>query len=93
MLCTNVGFPGDTNGKEHTCQCRRQKRHRLHPWGRKRRAWQPTPAFLPRESHGQRNLAGYSPRGHKKPDMTEVTWHAGTRAYRSLLNKTSQVLF
>ena len=24
------------------------------PW---RRAWQPTPVFLPRESHGQRSLA------------------------------------
>ena len=28
------------------------------PW---RRAWQPTPVFLPRESHGQRRLAGYGP--------------------------------
>ena len=27
------------------------------PW---RRKWQPTPAFLPRESHGQRSLVGYS---------------------------------
>ena len=27
------------------------------PW---RRAWQPTPAFLPRKSHGQRSLVGYS---------------------------------
>ena len=27
------------------------------PW---RRAWQPTPLVLPRESHGQRSLAGYS---------------------------------
>ena len=26
-----------------------------------RRAQQPTPVFLPGESHGQRNLAGYSP--------------------------------
>ena len=26
------------------------------PW---RRAWQPTPVFLPGESHGQRSLAGY----------------------------------
>ena len=30
------------------------------PW---RRAWQPTPVFLPGESHGQRSLAGYSPWG------------------------------
>ena len=28
------------------------------PW---RRKWQPTPVFLPEESHGQRSLAGYSP--------------------------------
>ena len=28
------------------------------PW---RRKWQPTPVFLPGESHGQRKLAGYSP--------------------------------
>ena len=28
------------------------------PW---RREWQPTSVFLPRESHGQRSLVGYSP--------------------------------
>ena len=28
------------------------------PW---RRKWQPTPVFLLGKSHGQRNLAGYSP--------------------------------
>ena len=32
------------------------------PW---RRAWQPTPAFLPGEPHGQRSLVGSSPRGHR----------------------------
>ena len=34
------------------------------PWVGKiswRRAWQPTPVFLPGESHGQWSLAGYSP--------------------------------
>ena len=36
-------------------------------------AGQPTPVFLPRESHRQRSLAGYSPRGHKELDKTEVT--------------------
>ena len=40
------------------------------PWRRKR---QPTPVFLPGESHGQRSLAGYSPQGHKELDMTEMT--------------------
>ena len=29
-----------------------------HTW---RRKWQPTPVFLPGESHGQRSLTGYSP--------------------------------
>ena len=36
------------------------------PWVGKiprRRAWQPTPVFLPAESHGQRSLVGYGPYG------------------------------
>ena len=36
-----------------------------------RRKWQPTPVFLPGESHGWRSLVGYSPRGRKESDMTE----------------------
>ena len=54
-------------------QCRRPG---FDPWVGKipwRREWQPTPVFLPGESHGQRNLAGYSPWGHKESGMTEVT--------------------
>ena len=35
------------------------------------RKWQPTPVFLPGESHGPRSLVGYSPRGHKELDTTE----------------------
>ena len=27
--------------------------------------WQPTPVFLPGESHGQRNLVSYSPWDHR----------------------------
>ena len=41
-----------------------------------RRAWQPTPVFLPGESHGQRNLAGYSSWGPKESDTTEATQQA-----------------
>jgi len=47
---------------------------RFNPWVGKipcRRKWQPTPVFLPGESHGQRSLADYSPWGHKELDMTE----------------------
>ena len=32
---------------------------------------QPTPVFLPGESHGQRSLVGYSPWGRKEADTTE----------------------
>ena len=37
-----------------------------------KRAWQPTPVFLPGESFGQGRLLGYSPWGHKESDSTEV---------------------
>ena len=50
------------------------KRQGFDPWVGKipqKRAWQPTPVFLPRESLGERNLAGYSPWGRKESDMTE----------------------
>ena len=40
------------------------------PW---RRARQPTPIFLPGESHEQRSLVGYSAWGHKELDMTKAT--------------------
>ena len=36
-----------------------------------RRAWQPTPVFLPAQSHGQRSLADHSPWGRNESDMTE----------------------
>ena len=35
----------------------------------------PTPLCLPGESHGQRNLVGCSPWGHKESDTTKVTYH------------------
>ena len=69
------------SGKESACQCRRYRRHVFDPWVRKipwRRAWQPTPIFLPGESHGQRSLVSYSPLGRKESNMTEATQHAHT---------------
>ena len=79
-----LGFlGGGTWGKEPACQCRRHKKCRFDPCVGKipwRRAWQPTPVFLPRESHGQR-LVGYSAWGHKESDMTEARtlWHGRDR--------------
>ena len=57
-------FPGGASGIESACQCRRFKRCRFYPWVGKipwRMAWQPTPVFLPGESHRQRSLLCYSP--------------------------------
>ena len=67
------GFPGGSDGKETTCNVGDLwsiPGVGRFPW---RRAWQPTPAFLPGKSHAQRSLAGYSPWGHKQTDMTEHT--------------------
>ena len=40
-----------------------------------RKEWQPTPVFLPGESHGQRSLVGLSPQGCRESDMTEWLTH------------------
>ena len=70
------GFPGGASGKETACQCRRCKRCRFDLWVWKipwRRAWQPTPVFLPGEAHGQRSLVGYSLYDRKESNVTEAT--------------------
>ena len=62
-------LPGD-----HHPQRRRCRKLRFNLWVRKnpwRRAWLPTPVFLPRKPHGQRSLASYSPQGRKEPDIPE----------------------
>jgi len=58
-----IGLPRWLSDKETAGQCRRRE---FDPWVGAipwRRKWQPRPVFLPRESHGQRNLAGSSWRG------------------------------
>ena len=63
--------PGSSDGKRICLYCRRP---RFDSWVRKipwRREWQPTPVFLPGESHGQRGLAGYSPWDHEESSTTE----------------------
>ena len=68
------GLPRGCSGRESSCQCRRRRRLRFHPWVRKipwNRKWQPTPGFLPGESQGGRSLVGYSPWGCKEPVMTQ----------------------
>ena len=59
------------SGKEATCRCRSAGEHRFDPWVGKipwRRKWQPTPVFLPGESHGQKSYSLWS---RKESEMTE----------------------
>ena len=72
---------GGASGKEPACQCRRLE---FDPWVRKiswKRAQQPTPVFLPGESHGQRSLAGYSPWDPEESDTTEATYQQQQQRY------------
>ena len=62
----NKSFPGGTVVKDMPDN--RKRKIRKIPW---RRRWHPTPVFLPRKVHGQRNLTGYSPWGRKELDTTE----------------------
>jgi len=70
----NKGFPGGISANAGDI------RRGFNPWVRKipwRKAWQPTPVFLPGESHGQRSLACYSS-WVTESDTTEPTkdaWH------------------
>ena len=87
--------PRTCSGKESTCQGRRQKRHGFDPWVGMiswKRKWQPTPVFLPGESHGQRSLADYSPWSHKKRDMTECA-HARAHAHTHTHTHTHRCIY
>ena len=71
-----MGFPGGTSDKELTCQCRRHKRCRFDPWVGKipwRRAWQPTPVFLPDDLMDRGAWWATFRRGGKELNTTEAT--------------------
>ena len=81
----HMHFSESTNGKEPVCQCRRYKGQGFDPWVGKipsRRAWQPTPIFLPGKAHGQRSLADASSAksttssGVTELDTTEMTCYS-----------------
>ena len=78
-------YSGGASGKEPAHQC---KRHRFDPLVGKiprRRAWQPTPVFLPGEFHGQRSLVGYGPQGCKESNArTQVQVYFNTHTHTQL---------
>ena len=68
-----LGFPGGSAVK-NLLPRRSHRRLGFNPWVGKilwRKAWQPTPGFLPGEFHRQRSLVGYNPWGHEESDTTE----------------------
>ena len=71
---STLSFPGGASGKESPCKMQGDARDlgsSLSREGAREEDMQPTPVFLPGETHGQRSLAGYSPWAHKESDMTE----------------------
>ena len=74
MHYTFMGLPGDPVVKNMPGNTGDERGASLIPGsGRSSREGngQPTPVFLPGESHGQRSLVGYSSWGHKELDTTE----------------------
>ena len=51
-------------------------------------SWPPTPVFLPRECHGERNLTGYSPWGHKRVRFDLPTEHVRACTHTHTLTHT-----
>ena len=63
------GFPGGSDGQESTCNV--GNLGLIARLGRSPGEGNGHPVFLPGESHGQRSLMGYCPRGHKELDTTQ----------------------
>ena len=79
---SRLGAYKGLSGKASACQCRRPV---FDPWIRnipRRRKRQPALVFLPGQSHGQRSLAGYSPRSCKT-----VGRYLGAKQRESRLDK------
>ena len=86
---TKRGFRHRSVGKESSCNsgiCLQCKRPRFDSWVWKiswSRKWQPTPVFLPGESHGQRSPEGYRPPGLQEWD-TSVQFSSVTKLCMTL---------
>ena len=72
-----AGLPGGASGKESACQRGRQKRS-LGEQDPLEEEMATHSSILAGKSHGQRSLAGYSPRGCKESDSTEPSDKATT---------------
>ena len=91
-----IDLPWWLSGWRTCLKFRRHRRGGFDSWVKKvlwTRNWQAALVFLPGQSHRQRSLAGYSPRGCKESDMTEWLTFLPTRVYvckvKSLAKKIS----
>ena len=92
LLLASISFPSGSEDKVSACNAQGPGSIpglERFPW---RRKWQPTPIFLPGESHGQRSLAGYSPQGCKKSDTTKRL-HISHSLYKPLFREIQEVWF
>ena len=83
------GLPRWCSGEESACQCRRWKRRGFDPWVGKipwKRKWQPTPVFLPGESHALRSLADYSHRVVKSWTWVSNWVHTHKQRFKGHIN-------
>ena len=86
------GFPGGLDSKESACNMGDPGSIivRKIPW---RRKCLPTPVLLPGKPHGQRSLAGYSPRDRKDSDLTEwLTLHYYI-CYKGQINNILKIFY
>ena len=75
------GFPGGSDAKESACQCSRRG---FNPWVgkiRSRRKQQPTPAFLPEKSPGQRSLQDTVHRVTESDTIEQLSMHRGIQLW------------
>ena len=82
------------SGQRIHLQRRRCRRSGFDPWVGNtpwRRPWQPTPVFLPGESHGQRSLSAYSPQGHGWSNWAHTTLHM-ENSFKVILNLKKTII-
>ena len=90
MLYYRWGFPGGTNDKEPSYQCRLDIRDvgSILGLGRSPGDGNSSPLQYSclENPHGQKSLAGYGPWGRKKSDTTKATNHTHSTEYSQKLN-------
>ena len=84
------------HGRESSCNAGDYKRPLFDSWVGTitwRRKWQPTPVFLPGESHGQRSLVGCSSWGRKRVQQELAGENEQLKEYRDARRQKEEYQF